>query len=129
MRSLVSSCYLTKVLSQSTIYTRNPTNSCVPTYNMVFINKPDDLYSRPWRTTSCPDLAIATNDGETITSREWDKQLGGSDHKPIFLTRERQETPPEIYQCPSWNFKKANWEDFKKQQTKTARSLPCNNIT
>mgnify|MGYP006890332519 CR=1 FL=1 len=30
--SLVSSCYLTKISSQSTIYTRHPTNSCVPKF-------------------------------------------------------------------------------------------------
>ena len=37
----------------------------------------------------CPDLAIATDDVAKITSREVDKQLGGSDHKPIVLTIER----------------------------------------
>ena len=70
------------------------------THNMVLINKADDpptFYSRAWRTTSCPDLAIATDDVAKITSREVDKQLGGSDHKPIFLTIECQKTPPEIY--------------------------------
>jgi len=60
---------------------------------MVLINKADDpptFYPRAWRTTSCPDLAIATNDVAKITRQEVDKQLGGSDHKPIFLTIERQ---------------------------------------
>ena len=79
--------------------------------NMALINKPDDpptFYSRAWQTTSCPDLAIATDDVAKITSREVDKQLGGSDHKPIFLTIERKKTPPEIYQSSSWNFQKAN---------------------
>ena len=63
------------------------------THNMVLINKADDpptFYSRAWRTTSCPDLAIATDDVAKITSREVDKQLGGSDHKPFFLTIERE---------------------------------------
>ena len=86
------------------------------THNMVLINKADDP-STPelgQQRSSCPDLAIATDDVAKITSREVDKQLGGSDHKPIFLTIERQKTPLEIYQRPSWNFKKANWEVFKK---------------
>ena len=34
-------------------------------------------------------MAIATDDVAKITSREVDKQLGGSDHKPTFLTIER----------------------------------------
>ena len=62
------------------------------THNMVLINKADDP-STPelgQQRSSCPDLAIATDDVAKITSREVDKQLGGSDHKPIFLTIERQ---------------------------------------
>ena len=69
------------------------------THNMVLINKADDpptFYSRAWRSTSCPDLTIATDDVAKITSREVDKQLGESDHKSIFLTIERQKKPPEI---------------------------------
>ena len=156
-RSLVSSCYLTKIPSQSTIYTRHPTNSCVPKFfqpdpdrwiimddfnthsqagaMMILIIKemtgsshtiwcssappPPAFYSRAWRTTSCPELALATDDVAKITSREVDKQLGGSDHKPIFLTIERHKTPPEIYQSPNWNFSKANWEVFKRYQPGT----------
>ena len=56
------------------------------------------------------DFNFAIDDVAKIASREVDKQLGGSDHKPIFLTIERHKLPPEIYQSPSWNFKKANWE-------------------
>ena len=56
-------------------------------------------------------MAIATEDVVEITNREVDKQLGRSDHKPIFLTIE---SPPEIYQSPSCNLKKANLVFFKK---------------
>ena len=55
---------------------------------MVLINHPDDphtYYSRAWRTTSCPDLAIATYDVAKITRYHVDQQLGGSDHKPVIL--------------------------------------------
>jgi len=52
-----------------------------------------------------------------------DKQLGGSDHKPIFLTIERQKTPPEIYLSPSWNFKKVNWELFKKLADENCKNI------
>ena len=65
----------------------------INTHNMVLINKANDpltFYSKAWRTTSCPDLAIATDDVAKITSREVDKLLGGSDHESIFLTIECQ---------------------------------------
>ena len=96
------------------------------THNMVLINKADDpptFYSRAWRSTSCPELAIATDDVAKINSREVDKQLGESDHKSIFLTIECQKTPPEIYQSPSWNFKKANWEVFKKLTGENCKNI------
>ena len=64
-----------------------------------------------------------TDDVAKITSREVDKQLRGSDHKSIFLTIERQKTPPEIYQSPSWNFKKANWEVFKKLADENCKNI------
>ena len=82
---------------------------------LVLINKPDDepsYYSRAWRTTSSPDLAIATDNLHKIAQRTVCKQLGGSDHKPITIHFEklaaRQEKLP-----PSWNYKKANWNVFK----------------
>ena len=81
---------------------------------LVLINKPDDTdsyYSRTWRTTSTPDLAIATDDLHKISQREVCKQLGGSDHKPILISLEkcgsRQGKLP-----PSWNYKKADWHQF-----------------
>ena len=52
-------------------------------------------------------MTIATDDVAKITSREVDNQLGGSDHKPIFLTIERQKTPPEIYQSQSFKLDQA----------------------
>ena len=58
------------------------------TNQMVLINHPDEPhtnYSRAWRKTSCPDIAIATDDVAKITERHVKQQLGGSDHKPILL--------------------------------------------
>ena len=68
-------------------------------------------------------MAIATDDIAKITSREVDKQLGGSDHKPIVLTMERKKTPPEIYQSPSWNFKKTNCDFFKKSADENCKNI------
>ena len=64
------------------------------THNMVLINKADDPSTPELgeQRSSCPDLAIATDDVAKITSREVDKQLGGSDHKPIFLTIDHQKS-------------------------------------
>ena len=55
---------------------------------MVLINRPGEphtYYSRAWRKTSCPDLAIATDEVAKITERHMEQQLGGSDHKPVLL--------------------------------------------
>ena len=57
------------------------------TGQMVLINRPDEPYthySRAWRKTSCPHLAIATDDVARITERHVEQQLG-SDHKPVLL--------------------------------------------
>ena len=83
--------------------------------NLLLLNDPDDpptYYSRSWMTSSTPDLAFATEEIALKTTRKVDKQLGGSDHKPIILTvdmchkREQQPT------FTRWNYKKANWSLF-----------------
>ena len=56
--------------------------------HLILINQPTDhqmYYSRAWRTTSTPDLAMATDDTASITRRVVSRQLGGSDHKPVIL--------------------------------------------
>ena len=66
---------------------------------MVLINHPDDphtYYSRAWRTTSCPDLAIATDDVAKITRHHVDQQHGGSDHKPVILHIKQDSQPTNI---------------------------------
>ena len=58
------------------------------TNQMVLINRPNEphtYYSRAWRKTSCPDIAIATDDVAKITKRHVERQLRGSDHKPVLL--------------------------------------------
>ena len=81
---------------------------------LVLINKPDDLdsfYHRGWRSTSSPDLAMATDDLHKIARREVGRQLGGSDHRPINIHLEKCGTR-EGKLPPSWNYKKADWELF-----------------
>ena len=58
------------------------------TNQMVLINRPDEphtYYSRAWQKTTCPDIAIATDDVAKITEHYVEQQLGGSDHKPVLL--------------------------------------------
>ena len=60
---------------------------------LVLINTPIDpptFYSRVWKTTSTPDIAIATDNIQKIAEREVSEQLGGSDHKPVILTLAKQ---------------------------------------
>ena len=59
--------------------------------NLTLINQPYDtptFYSRCWHTTRTPDIALCTEDLHSITMREVGNQLGGSDHRPAYLTLE-----------------------------------------
>ena len=93
--------------------------------NLILLNKPDDpatFYSRVWRSTSSPDLAIATDDVHKVSNREVCNQLGGSDHRPVSITIGKT-VPHNIKYPPSWNFKKANWEVFQKAMEQEVSSL------
>ena len=55
---------------------------------LLLINSPSDqptFYSRRWHTTSTPDIALCTEDLRGSIRREVGEQLGGSDHRPVFL--------------------------------------------
>ena len=55
---------------------------------LLLINSPSDqptFYSRRWHTTSTPDIALCTEDLHGSIRREVGEQLGGSDHRPVFL--------------------------------------------
>ena len=80
---------------------------------LILINKPDDpdtFYSRTWRTTSTPDLAIATDDIQGIAEREVSSQLGGSDHRPVIISIKGQTQPHKNKLPASWNYEKGNWD-------------------
>ena len=81
--------------------------------NLILINNPDDtptFYSRCWHTTSTPDIAICTEDIHSITKRTVGDQLGGSDHRPVYLTLDtKTTTAPTV---PRWNYKKADWKAY-----------------
>jgi hypothetical protein len=58
------------------------------TNNLQLLNDPDDTptyYSRRWRKTSTPDLALASEDMEKTSVWEVCQQLGGSDHRPVII--------------------------------------------
>lgn len=55
---------------------------------LVLINRPDDphpYYSRAYTTTSTPDLAIATEDLQSTSTREVCSQHGVSDYRPVII--------------------------------------------
>lgn len=93
---------------------------------LILINSPEDpptCYSRAWRTTSTPDLAFATDDIHSIAQREVLPQLGGSDHRPVIITVQRQFETHPIRLPASWNYKKANWDLFKHEADKMTSVL------
>ena len=77
--------------------------------NLTLINRPNDaptIYSRVWHTTSIPDIALCTEDLHRIIEREVGNQLGGSDHRPVYLTIAVKTVSAPV--LPRWNNKKAN---------------------
>ena len=96
------------------------------TNSLQLLNDPDDAptyYSRQWRTTSTPDLAMATEDTERTCTREVCPQLGGSDHKPVIIHLDRKTEQPKKLP-PSWYYKKANWVLFKQLADHNCSKIP-----
>ena len=72
--------------------------------NLTLINQPYDtptFYSRCWHATSTPDIALCTEDLHSITVRKVGDQLGGSDHRPAYLTLEARTVQAST--LPRWN--------------------------
>ena len=77
--------------------------------NLTLINQSystPTFYSRCSHTFSTPDIALCTEDLHSITKREVGNQLGGSDHRPVYLTFEARTVRAST--LPRWNYNKAN---------------------
>ena len=70
-----------------------------------------------------PLFIDSTDDVAKTTQRQVDLQLGGSDHKPVILHIEHDPRPTYNKLCPSWNYKKAKWTDFRKKSDENCKSL------
>ena len=96
---------------------------------LILINKPDDKpthFSRAWKSTSHPDLGIATDDIHKTIEKSVEGQLGGSDHLPIIYRIETTD-PPEIpRRGASWNYKKADWKKFAEMTNKFSEEAKIN---
>ena len=83
--------------------------------NLILLNDiqdQDTFYSRRWLTTSTPDIAFATGNLAWKTERKVEKQLAGSDHRPIKLEIDLHFKPKDVQTFPRWNYKKADWNKF-----------------
>ena len=83
--------------------------------NLILLNDTQDqdtFYSRRWLTTSTPDIAFATGNLAWKTERKVEKQLAGSDHRPIKLEIDLHFKPKDVQTFPRWNYKKADWNKF-----------------
>ena len=97
--------------------------------NLLLINQASDpptFYSRSWHTTSTPDLAFCTTGINSTITREVGDQLGGSDHRPVFLTLHGA-TVNESSPLPRWNYKKAKWAVFKHRTSVLAKEIKTEN--
>ena len=52
-----------------------------------------------------------------------EQQRGGSDHKSVILHIKQDSEPTNIKQCPSWNYKKANWTKFQAKADQYCKNL------
>ena len=53
------------------------------------------------------NIALCTENLHSFSIREVDDQLGGSDHRPVYLTVEAGTVQAST--LPRWNYKKTNW--------------------
>jgi ribonuclease HI/endonuclease/exonuclease/phosphatase family metal-dependent hydrolase len=82
---------------------------------LQLVNSPHDaptFYSRRWHSTSTPDLAFCTDDLHGSIAREVGEQLGGSDHRPVYLSINKHSVRTQPIHA-RWNYKKANWALFR----------------
>jgi ribonuclease HI len=93
-------------------------------HHLVLVNSPSDtptFYSRRWRTTSTPDLAFCTDDVHSGIEREVGDQLGGSDHRPVFLALNQNTVRSPV--PTRWNYKKAKWGLFRHRTNVLTKDL------
>jgi ribonuclease HI len=91
----------------------------------TLINQPADpptFYSRAWHTTSTPDLAFHSPGLEWNITRVIGKQLGGSDHRPVFLNI-HNEFVKDSSTLTRWNYKKANWKMYQHLTSVQAKDI------
>ena len=100
--------------------------------SFILINKPGDpdtFYSRTWRTTRTPDLAIATDDIQGITEREVLSQLAGSDHRLVIISIKSQTQSHRNKLPTSWNYKKPTVMLLERRWTGKLQNWNCRKPT
>jgi len=93
-------------------------------HNLLLINDPEDqptFYSRRWHSNSTPDLGFCTEDIHRHITREVGEQLGGSDHRPVYLTL--QYSVLQEPSLPRWNYKKADWNSYRELTDALCREI------
>lgn len=92
---------------------------------LILINQPTDpptFYSRAWHTTSTPDIALHSPGLEWNITRVVGNQLGGSDHRPVFLVVQNEVDRDSSTLC-RWNYKKADWMMYQHRTSILTRDL------
>ena len=92
------------------------------------LTDPPAFYSRVWKMTSTSDIAIATDNIQTIVKREISEQLGGSDHKPVILTLAKQ-INTSAGKCLPVGTKKTKQNKTKQNKTKQTKKKQTNKKT
>ena len=91
---------------------------------LLLINSSSDqptFYSRRWHPTSTPDIAFCTEDLHGSIRRDAGEQLGGSDHRPVFLKFNLRASTEASF--PMRNYRKDNWTLFKHRTSNLSKDI------
>ena len=97
--------------------------------NLTPIFNPKDrgtFSSARWRQDYNPDLTFASKsyEGTMNTTREVLTNFPRSQYRPVVVSTGIRIPNLKSNPKPRWNFRKANWEDYKKEIDKTCRRIP-----
>ena len=87
---------------------------------------PPSFYSNRWNSGTNPDLAFTTSDSSDIKQMPIRTVIGRfprSQHRPSIIVNPALITPTPTKPVPRWNFRKANWEAFKRDSETVVNNL------
>ena len=86
--------------------------------------QPASFHSGRWNRGTNPDIAFCTKINGATPVREVLNHFPRSQHRPSFISTVPLLTFTKSSPVPRWNFRRANWDNFKELTDKLAEDLP-----